>query len=65
MTTPATHLSYSPGYGWILMHQGSPLCDYKPTRVEAERVAAQYRLTLPDVTYVDYQWQPTMEVQHG
>jgi hypothetical protein len=44
------------------MHQGSPLCDYKPTRADAERVAAHYRLTLPDIVYVDYQWKPVEEV---
>lgn len=62
MKTPTTHLSYSPGSGWILMHQGSPLCDYKLTRADAERVATHYRLTLPDIVYVDYQWKPIAEV---
>ena len=62
---PTTHLSYSPGYGWVLMHQGFPLCDYRPTRQDAEKVATHYRLTLPDVVYVDYQWIPVLEVQHG
>jgi hypothetical protein len=46
----STHLSFSER-GWILMHQGSPLCDYKTTYADVMRAVAQYRITLPDVTW--------------
>ena len=45
-----TYLSFSQN-GWILMHQGSPLCDYKTTYADVMRAVAQYRITLPDVTW--------------
>lgn len=51
MKTPTTHLSYSLSNGWILIHQGSPLCDYKPTYADVMKAAAHYRITLPDVTW--------------
>ena len=57
-----THLSYNPVNGWIVMHQGSPLCDYKRTRAEAERAAAHYRLKLPNVTYTDFRWVETSTI---
>ena len=45
-----THLSYSSN-GWILIHQGSPLCDYKKTKVEVLEVVKFYKITLPDSTW--------------
>jgi hypothetical protein len=48
--SPKAHLSFSER-GWILMYQGSPLCDYKATHDEVMRVVAQYRITLPLVTW--------------
>lgn len=45
-----TYLSHSER-GWILIHQGSPLCDYKATKGEALKVAAHYRITLPNDTW--------------
>jgi hypothetical protein len=45
-----TYLSHSER-GWILIHQGSPLCDYKATKKEALAVAAHYKITLPAVTW--------------
>jgi hypothetical protein len=48
--SPKTHLSFSQD-GWILIHQGSPLCDYKDTYEEVMRVVAHYRITLPPVTW--------------
>ena len=45
-----TYLSFSKN-GWILMHQGSPLCDYKTTYADVMRAVAHYRITLPDVTW--------------
>ena len=44
------HLSFSER-GWILMYQGSPLCDYKATHDEVMQVVAHYRITLPLVTW--------------
>jgi hypothetical protein len=46
----STHLSFS-NDGWILIHQGSPLCDYKATYADVMKVVAYYRITLPDVTW--------------
>jgi hypothetical protein len=48
--SPKTHLSFSQD-GWILIHQGSPLCDYKDSYEEVMRVVAHYRITLPPVTW--------------
>jgi hypothetical protein len=45
-----TYLSHSER-GWILIHQGSPLCDYNATKKEALAVAAHYKITLPAVTW--------------
>lgn len=45
-----THLSFSEN-GWILIHQGSPLCDYKKTFDEVIKVVSFYRITLPEVTW--------------
>jgi hypothetical protein len=45
-----THLSFSQN-GWILIHQGSPLCDYKKTFEDILKVATFYRVTLPEVTW--------------
>ena len=44
------HLSFSER-GWILMYQGSPLCDYKAKYEEVMRVVAHYRMTLPTVIW--------------
>jgi hypothetical protein len=46
----STHLSFSDD-GWILIQQGSPLCDYKPTYADVMKVVNYYRITLPDVTW--------------
>lgn len=45
-----THLSFSEN-GWILIHQGSPLCDYKKTLGEVMQAAAYYKIKLPEVTW--------------
>jgi hypothetical protein len=50
MENHKTHLSFS-NDGWILIHQGSPLCDYKKTFDEVLKVALFYRVTLPAVTW--------------
>jgi hypothetical protein len=44
------HLSFSER-GWILIYQGSPLCDYKATYQEVMQVVAHYRITLPPVIW--------------
>ena len=46
----STHLSFS-NNGWILIHQGSPLCDYKTTYADVIKVVSYYKITLPDVTW--------------
>jgi hypothetical protein len=46
-----THLSYSNDRKWILIHQGSPLCDYKKTYDEVMLVVKYYKITLPDCTW--------------
>ena len=48
--SPKTHLSFSER-GWILIHQGSPLCDYKTTYKDVLKVAVFYGMTLPPVTW--------------
>ena len=45
-----THLSYSKN-GWSLIHQCSPLCDYKKTMGEVMQVVAHYKIKLPEVTW--------------
>lgn len=47
---PKAHLSFSKD-GWIIIYQGSPLCDYKTTYEDVLKVAKQYRITLPQVTW--------------
>jgi hypothetical protein len=44
------HLSFSER-GWILIYQGSPLCDYKATYQEVMQVVSHYRITLPPVIW--------------
>ena len=44
------YLSYSER-GWILIHMGSPLCDYKKTKSDVMKVVEFYKCKLPDVTY--------------
>jgi hypothetical protein len=46
----AAYLSFSER-GWILIYQGSPLCDYKNTYSETMQVVAHYRIALPDVAW--------------
>lgn len=37
--------------GWIIINQGSPLCDYKHSYGDLLKVAAIYKITLPEVTW--------------
>jgi hypothetical protein len=48
--SPKAHLSFSED-GWIIIYQGSPLCDYKATYEDVLKVAKQYQITLPQVTW--------------
>jgi pullulanase/glycogen debranching enzyme len=45
------YISFSNERGFILINQGSPLCDYKKTLAEAQDVANFYRVKLPEVAY--------------
>jgi hypothetical protein len=47
---PSIYLSYSER-GWILINQGSPLCDYKKTKAEVMEVVKFFKITLPDCTW--------------
>jgi len=47
---PKIHLSFSER-GWLVISQGSPLCDYKPTYAEVMKVVLFYRVTVPEVTW--------------
>ena len=47
---PKIHLSFSQ-LGWVLISQGSPLCDYKPSFAAVMKVVNLYRITLPEVTW--------------
>jgi len=38
-------------YGLILLYNGSPLCDYKKTLSEIQKVADFFKLKLPTVAY--------------
>lgn len=51
-----THLSFSER-GWILIHQGSPLCDYKKTYKEVMQCVNHYKIKLPPVTWNGDQWK--------
>jgi hypothetical protein len=59
-----THLSFSNDRNWILIHQGSPLCDYKKTYDEVMQVVKYYKITLPDVTWNGdrFEWVTTSTI---
>lgn len=44
------HLSFSER-GWILINQGSPLCDYKKNYFEVMQVVNHYKVKLPPVIW--------------
>jgi len=62
---PREYLSYSPERGWLLIYQGSPLCDYKKTLSDVLQVAKHYRITLPDVTWMGdlADWKTTNDIE--
>ena len=37
--------------GWMIINQGSPLCDYKHSYDDVLKVATIYKITLPEVTW--------------
>jgi hypothetical protein len=45
------YLSFSADRGWILINQGSPLCDYKKNLSDVMQVVDFYRIKLPNVFY--------------
>jgi hypothetical protein len=44
------HLTHSER-GWILIYQGSPLCDYKKTYDEVIQTVNYYKIKLPPVIW--------------
>ena len=59
------YLSYSDERKWILIYQGSPLCDYKKSYDEVILAAKQFSVKLPLVTYDadNAQWIDTLELR--
>jgi hypothetical protein len=45
------YLSYSNDRRWILINQGSPLCDYKQNLSDVMQVVDFYKIKLPHVFY--------------
>lgn len=59
------YLSFSVERGWILINQGSPLCDYKKSYDEVILAAKQYSVKLPEVSWDadNAQWIDTLELR--
>ena len=59
------YLSYSDERKWILIYQGSPLCDYKKSYDEVILAAKQYSIKLPAVSWDadNAQWIDTLELR--
>ena len=59
------YLSFSVERGWILINQGSPLCDYKKSYDEVILAAKYFSVKLPVVTYDadNAQWIDTLELR--
>ena len=59
------YLSFSVERGWILINQGSPLCDYKKSYDEVILAAKQYSIKLPEVSWDadNAQWIDTLELR--
>jgi len=59
------YLSYSTERKWILIYQGSPLCDYKKSYDEVILAAKQYSVKLPAVSWDadNTQWIDTLELK--
>ena len=59
------YLSYSADRNWILIYQGTPLCDYKKTYDEVMQAAWQFQIKLPDVSWDadNAQWIDTLKLR--
>ena len=59
------YLSFSVERGWILINQGSPLCDYKKSYDEVILAAKQFSVKLPEVSWDadNAQWIDTLELR--
>jgi hypothetical protein len=55
------YLSFSKDRNWILIYQGSPLCDYKKSYDEVMQAAWQFQIKLPEVSWDadNAQWEKT------
>jgi hypothetical protein len=55
------YLSFSKDRNWILIYQGSPLCDYKKSYDEVMQTAWQFQIKLPEVLWDadNAQWEKT------
>jgi hypothetical protein len=58
------YLSFSDERKWILIYQGSPLCDYKKSYDEVILAAKHYSIKLPEVLWDadNAQWINTLEL---
>lgn len=59
------YLAYSTERKWILIYQGSPLCDYKKSYDEVIQAAKQYSVKLPEVSWDsdNAKWIDTLELR--
>lgn len=59
------YLSYSDERKWILIYQGSPLCDYKKSYDEVILAAKHYSIKLPAVSWDadNAQWIDTLDLR--
>jgi hypothetical protein len=59
------YLSFSVERGWILINQGSPLCDYKKSYDEVILAAKHYSIKLPAVSWDadNAQWIDTLDLR--
>jgi hypothetical protein len=59
------YLSYSAERNWILIYQGSPLCDYKKTYDDVMLAVKQYGVKLPEVSWDadNAQWIDTLKLR--
>lgn len=61
MEAHKAYLSFSAERNWILIYQGTPLCDYKKTYDEVMQAAWQFQIKLPDFSWDadNSQWEKT------
>jgi hypothetical protein len=65
MADHKAYLSYSDDRKWILIYQGSPLCDYKKSYDEVILAAKHYSIKLPEVSWDadNAQWIDTLDLR--